>query len=198
VRVHVVTHPEVRVDPDVPVPEWGLSDAGRARLAHLLALPWVPLLTRVVSSAERKARETAAALAGATGLPVTVDPDLGENDRSATGFLPPAEFEATADAFFARPTESVRGWERAVDAQARVVAAVARAVTGAGGDVAVVCHGGVGTLLLCSVLGVPVDRRRDQPGQGSVFSYDPATGAGAGPWVRLGGGGGSAVATVSR
>jgi broad specificity phosphatase PhoE len=196
VLVHVVTHPEVRVDPDVPVPEWGLSDAGRARLRHLLALPWVPRLTRVVTSAERKARETAAALAAATGLPVGVDPGLGENDRSATGFLPPAEFEATADAFFARPTESVRGWERAVDAQARVVAAVARAVDGADGDVAVVCHGGVGTLLLCRVLGVPIDRRRDQPGQGSVFSYDPVTGEGAGPWVRLGGGGESAVATV--
>jgi broad specificity phosphatase PhoE len=196
VLVHVITHPEVRVDPDVPVPEWGLSDAGRARLRHLLALPWVPRLTRVVTSAERKARETAAALAAATGLPVGVDPGLGENDRSATGFLPPAEFEATADAFFARPTESVRGWERAVDAQARVVAAVARAVDGAHGDVAVVCHGGVGTLLLCRVLGVPIDRRRDQPGQGSVFSYDPVTGEGAGPWVRLGGGGESAVATV--
>ena len=29
-----------------------------------------------------------------------------------------------ADAFFAKPEESVRGWERAVDAQARVAAAV--------------------------------------------------------------------------
>ncbi len=195
--VHVITHPEVRVDPDVPVPEWGLSDAGRARLRHLLALPWVPRLTRVVTRAERKARATAAALAAATGLPVGVDPGLGENDRSATGFLPPAEFEATADAFFARPTESVRGWERAVDAQARVVAAVARAVDGAHGDVAVVCHGGVGTLLLCRVLGVPIDRRRDQPGQGSVFSYDPLTGRGTGGWARLNGAGGAAVATVS-
>ena len=185
-RVHVVTHPEVRVDPGVPVPEWGLSDAGRDRLRHLVALPWVPGLTRIVASAERKARETAEALAEVTGLPVGVDPELGENDRSATGFLPPAEFEATADAFFARPAESVRGWERAVDAQARVGAAVARAADGATGDVAVVCHGGVGTLLLCAVLGVPIDRRWDQPGQGSVWSYDPVTGAGAGPWQRLG------------
>ena len=193
-QVHVVTHPEVRVDPAVPVPEWGLSDAGRDRLQHLLALPWVPGLARIVSSAERKARETAAALAAATGQPVGVDPELGENDRSATGFVPPAEFEALADAFFARPAESVRGWERAVDAQQRIVAAVGRAVAGADGDVAVVCHGGVGTLLLCSVLGVPIDRRWDQPGQGSVFSYDPVTGRGAGPWVRLGGAG---VATVS-
>jgi hypothetical protein len=34
---------------------------------------------------------------------------MHENDRSATGFLPPPEFEAVADAFFVRPLESVRG-----------------------------------------------------------------------------------------
>jgi broad specificity phosphatase PhoE len=196
VHVHVVTHPEVRVDPDVPVPDWGLSEAGRDRLRALVGLPWVPRLTRIVSSGERKAQETAAALAGVTGLSVEVDPELGENDRSATGFVPPAEFEVLADRFFARPEESVRGWERAVDAQARIVAAVGRAVAGARGDVAVVCHGGVGTLLLCHVLGVPIDRRWDQPGQGSVFSYDPATGRGAGPWSRLGSGGRPAPVTV--
>ena len=50
-------------------------------------------------------------------------PGIGENDRSATGFLPREEFWATADLFFAHPTESIRGWERAIDAQARIVAA---------------------------------------------------------------------------
>ena len=53
--------------------------------------------------------------------PIVID-GLGENDRSSTGYLPKAEFEAVADAFFARPEESVRGWERAVDAQRRIVA----------------------------------------------------------------------------
>ncbi len=195
--VHVVTHPEVRVEPDVPVPEWGLSEAGRDRPAHLLPLPWVPRLTRVVPSGERKALETAQALAAAAGLPVEVDPELGENDRSATGFLPPAESEALADAFSARPAESVRGGERVVDAQQRIVAAAGRAVAGADGDVALVRHGGVGTLLLCALLGVPIDRRHDRPGQGSVFSCDPCTGRGAHPWVRLGPAGCTGPATVS-
>lgn len=36
-----------------------------------------------------------------------------ENDRSSTGFLPPEEFEVVADAFFAQPGVSVRGWETA-------------------------------------------------------------------------------------
>lgn len=186
-QIFFVTHPEVAVDPAVPVPEWGLSDAGRARLTHLVTQPWVPTLTGVVSSAERKAVETAQVLAEAAGLPVGVDEALGENDRSATGFLPPAEFEAVADQFFARPQESVRGWERAADAQRRIVAAVERVVAAATGDVAVVAHGGVGALLLCHLLGVPIDRRYDQPGQGSWYGFDAATGRVAHGWRRLDG-----------
>ena len=34
--------------------------------------------------------------------------DLGENDRSATGYLPKAEFEALADAFFSAPMSAWR------------------------------------------------------------------------------------------
>lgn len=185
-EVYVVSHPEVVVRPEVPVPRWELSAAGRARLEHLVALPWAGALARVVSSAEPKAERTARALAGVTGLSEVVDEDLGENDRSSTGYLPPAEFEAVADAFFARPGESVRGWEPAHRAQRRVVGAVARATAGASGDVAVVTHGGVGTLLLCHLLGVPVDRRHDQPGQGSWYRVDAASGRVAHGWQRFG------------
>ena len=186
-QIYVVTHTEVVVDPSVPVPDWGLSPAGRSRLAHLVALPWVPHLSGVVSSTERKAVETAEELAEAAGVPLTTDEALGENDRTATGYLPPAEFEAVADEFFARPHDSVRGWERAVDAQRRIVAAVGRVAAAATGDVAVVAHGGVGALLLCSLLGVPIDRRYDQPGQGSWYRVDAATGEVAHGWRRLDG-----------
>ena len=184
-QIYLVTHAEVAVDPSVPVPDWGLSAAGRSRLAHLVALPWVRDLSAVVSSTERKAVETAEVLAAAAGVPLATDEALGENDRSATGYLPPAEFEAVADEFFARPDVSVRGWERAVDAQRRIVAAVGRVAAAATGDVAVVAHGGVGALLLCSLLGVPVDRRYDQPGQGSWYSFDAATRRVAHGWRRL-------------
>jgi broad specificity phosphatase PhoE len=40
------------------------------------------------------------------------------------------------------------------------------------GDVAIVGHGGVGTLLLCRLAGLPIDRAHDQPGQGHYWSYD--------------------------
>jgi hypothetical protein len=35
--------------------------------------------------------------------------ELGENDRSATGFLEPDVFDATADRFFAEPDRSIDG-----------------------------------------------------------------------------------------
>lgn len=163
--VHYVTHPDVVIDPAVPVPEWPLSARGRARMQAALAAPWVAGIGAVHCSTERKAIDGTEMLAGHLGIGFATHADLGENDRSATGFLPGAEFEATADLFFARPEQSIRGWERAIDAQARVVAAVARvlALPRPAGDVAIVAHGGVGALLLCHLLGEGISRVRDQP-----------------------------------
>ena len=51
-----------------------------------------------------------------------------------------------------------------MDAQARIVAAVGRCVelAGGGGPIGIVSHGGVGTLLLCHLKGVPISRSEDQ------------------------------------
>jgi len=169
-----ITHPQVQIDASVPVPEWGLSDIGRSRALAMLDQPWVGSIRRIVSSAERKAIETAEILAKHLGLAVEVREAMHENDRSATGFLPPPEFEAIADQFFANPHQSIRGWERAIDAQQRIVSEV-EAVLGAAdiGDIAFVGHGGVGTLLLLSLSGREISRAGDQPaGGGNYFAYD--------------------------
>lgn len=166
-QVHFLTHPEVLIDPLVPIPDWPLSPRGLSRARAMLGQPWVGDIRAVFASTERKARDMAEILAGHLGLAFTSFEELGENDRSATGYLPPPEFEATADAFFAQPETSIRGWERAVDAQARIVAAVTRVLASApAGDLAIVAHGGVGALLLCHLKGVPIRRAEDQPGQG--------------------------------
>ncbi|MBK9080901.1 MAG: histidine phosphatase family protein [Rhizobiales bacterium] len=186
-RAFYVTHPQVRIDPAIPVPDWGLSDIGRARAEAAAGRGWARGLARIVASAERKAVETADLLAAPRGLGVEIRPLMHENDRSATGFLPPPEFEAVADAFFARPLESVRGWERAADAQARILAEAQAALAGwTGGDIAFVGHGGVGTLLWCALASVAIDRRHDQlAGGGCVFSFDIATRRVHGGWRRF-------------
>jgi broad specificity phosphatase PhoE len=172
-----LTHPQVVIDPAVPVKQWGLSETGSARAIAASRARWASGIRRIVSSIERKAIETATIFAAPRGIAVESDAAFNENDRESTGFLPPQEFEVVADAFFARPDESVRGWERAVDAQARIVAAVDRALAGPGpGDVLFVGHGAVGTLLLCHVSGWPIRRIRDQPpGGGNYFAFDIAS-----------------------
>ena len=177
--VYFITHPDVVIDPAVPVPDWQLSTRGRERMMRALALPWVKGVRAVCCSTERKARDSANILARHLHLPVTELAELGENDRSATGYLARPEFEAQADEFFANPSRSVGGWERAVDAQSRVVAAVDRVLAAAvgRGDVAIVAHGGVGTLLLCHLRNDEISRKHDQPANngGNYFAFDIKT-----------------------
>ena len=173
-RLVFLTHPEVVIDPAVPVPRWHLAPAGIAKLRRAAASGALDGVGAVWASTETKAIETAGILAAARGLGVRVREELGENDRSATGYLPPPEFERMADAFFANPAESVRGWERAVDAQARIVAAV-RAIAAeetAEGDILVAAHGAVGALLRGQLAGAPISRALDQPGAGCWFAVE--------------------------
>lgn len=162
-----LSHPQVLIDPETPVPQWSLSTAGRARAEALANAGWLQGTARIVSSGERKAIETAEILAAPLGLAVEVREAMNENDRSATGFLPAAAFEALANRFFAEPGTSVQGWERATAAQARIVReAEAVFFEKAAGDILFVGHGAVGTLLYCHYAGEPIDRRFDQPAGG--------------------------------
>lgn len=185
--VFYLTHPQVLIDPAIPVPHWGLSPIGRARAEAAASAPWTQKVCRIVSSTEVKAVETAAIFADARGLSVEPCADMHENDRSATGFLPPLDFEATADAFFAHPDISIRGWERAIDAQTRIVSVVFTVLSQPSvGDTLIVGHGAVGTLLMTHLLKVPISRTLDQPaGGGHVFAFDAKTHAVIHQWRDL-------------
>jgi broad specificity phosphatase PhoE len=177
-KLYFITHPEVVIDPERPVPRWHLSNAGIAKMRMFATSAPMHSIRSIWSSTETKAIEGAGILAAARGLPVAVHRGLDENDRSSTGYLPPDEFQSMADAFFARPHESVRGWERAIDAQRRVAAAYEEIIANhRTGNVAIVAHGGVGTLLYCHLARLPIGRRYDQPSQGHFWSFDLDAGA---------------------
>lgn len=194
-----LTHPQVRIDPDVPVPQWGLSDVGLDRTALVATRAWVRNLGRIISSGEVKAIETAEILAKAAGIIPELVEAMHENDRSSTGFLPPPAFEAAADWFFAHPLDSFHGWERAVDAQSRIVKAVDAVLAehDPAIPIAFIGHGGVGTLLKCHLSGQTISRSTDQPpGGGNLFCFTLADRRiscdwtamedwqGDGPWMR--------------
>jgi broad specificity phosphatase PhoE len=163
-----VTHANVEMDPATPVPQWKLSPAGIHRHEAFNGSPWVSAVSSIYCSDERKAVDGAEILGKHLRIPFEIVHSLHENDRSATGYLPPAEFDTVVGEFFANPQQSVRGWERAVDAQDRIHAALAGIVARdrTGGDIAIVSHGGVGALLLCKLSGAPISRANEQPGTG--------------------------------
>lgn len=185
---YYISHPQVVQDPAIPVPQWTISEKGRARMMTLEGASWVASLSMIHASDERKAIDTAEILSRIADCRVAVHRDMGENDRSATGYLAPPEFEAMADAFFASPDVSVRGWERAIDAQVRIVTAVERVLAShdASEPIAFSGHGGVGTLLLCHLAGEPILRSHDQPpGGGNVFAFAVGSRRLLFPWTPL-------------
>jgi broad specificity phosphatase PhoE len=174
-----LTHPEVVIDPDQPITEWPLNAIGRARMEHFADLLAGRSVTAVHASTERKARDGAAIVAERFNLPYATHEDLGENDRSSTGFIAPPEFWAVVREFFGRPHESIRGWERAIDAQTRIVNAVSRILREdrTSGDIVVVSHGAVGCLLTAHLQNVEIGResRPTHPGGGCFIVIDRDT-----------------------
>ena len=185
-KLIIISHPEVAIDPAVPITEWGLNAVGHKRATEFASSEVLSNVTQIWTSGERKARETAEILAAPRALPVNCNLSLGENDRSATGYLPRDDFEAAADAFFAQPDTSHRGWETAVEAQRRIHRAVTEIVqTHHAGDLAIATHGAVGTLLWCALSDCSIDRKYDQPSQGHFWQADLATLKPDSGWVSL-------------
>jgi broad specificity phosphatase PhoE len=133
-----------------------LSDEWVAQIARLPeALARFPV-SRVVSSPQRRAIQTAEPVAAARGLAVEVDGRFAEYDRDLPAYIPVEQIRA----------ENPQEWERLIQGRlpsavdegafrARVLAAVNDLVaTGDPEDtVAVFSHGGVINLLLHEILG---------------------------------------------
>ena len=122
--------------------------AAQACTLHaMLCRAWI----KGVRSNERKARDGAEILTEGLGLSkYTVVTGLGENDRSATGYLNKATKRSSkqrSTPFFSQPHTSVRGGETAAAARARIVRAVEQVLSQAHEeqDVAMIGHGGTGT-----------------------------------------------------
>ncbi len=146
-------------------PGVSLNAAGRAQLAPLGArvarrLAGAPL-DAVLASPLARAQETAAAIAGRYGLPVTVEPALHELDlgrwtgRALAGLGDDPDWVPFNTYRSGTPAG---GGELAAVAQARAVAALlARARATPDAAVAAVSHGDVVRAVLAYVLGVPID-----------------------------------------
>ncbi len=173
--IYFITHPDVIIDPTIPITQWQLSPRGKERMKRLLSQSWVQTLGAVYCSTEQKALDGAEIVANHLGIQYVARPELGENDRSTTGVLSFTDFNRAVDLFFAHPLDSFRGWETAKHAQDRITNAIQWIVDNekTPKNIAIIAHGGVGTLFLCNLKNLPIARKEDQPGTsgGNYFAF---------------------------
>jgi broad specificity phosphatase PhoE len=175
-HVIYITHPEVVIDPHIQVPQWTLSAVGAERMRLFSRDPALGGARSVWCSTQTKAQVSARILSEALNLPVLELQELGENDRSSTGYVAPPRFWELVNAFFSSPEESAEGWETARHAQDRTMKAIDHVIANSpDGDILIVGHGGVGRLALASLKDEPIDLSSEQPGQGSWFWFDRET-----------------------
>jgi broad specificity phosphatase PhoE len=133
-----------------------LSDEGKAQVARLPeALARFPI-SRVLSSPQRRAIQTAEPVAAARALPVEVDERFAEYDRDLPVYIPVEQIREEMPNEWARLTQGHLPSAVDEDAfRARVLAAVDDLVAAADPEdtVAVFSHGGVINLLLHEILG---------------------------------------------
>jgi broad specificity phosphatase PhoE len=138
-----------RADPD-------LSDEGRAQLERLPdALARFPI-TRVISSPQRRAVQTAEPVAAARGLDIEIDDRFAEYDRELPFYIPIEQIRAENPQEWARMASGRLPSAVDEDAfRARVQAAVDNVAVNAEHEdtVAVFSHGGVINVVLHEILG---------------------------------------------
>lgn len=119
----------------------------------MLKQDWIKDINSIYSSKEQKSIDGAEIISQFMSLEYKLLEDLGENDRSSTGFLYKDKFDEMVKKFFNNPQISVEGWESAsAAAQERIVKTVRKIIKDEKQfPIAIISHGGVSGLLLCYI-----------------------------------------------
>ena len=151
--VYFITHPEVIPDPGIPISMWDYTDYGASRWDKILSKLWIKDIEKLYSSPETRAIKAAQRMADSLNYNLHVREDLGPVKRPTDKVLTPEEFAAARGLFYQFSTISNAGWEKAVDAQHRIIVTVDTILQESQNvhHIAVVSHEDLCILLLCHV-----------------------------------------------
>lgn len=178
-RIVFITHTDPAIDTAIPPQQWQLSEQGGIRIAGFAENPALRNVTNYITSAEPKAVAGGKILSEMTHKTVKAVLELGEVDRTESGYLSQEEFQKALDDFFNKPDLSAKEWETAAAAQQRIVHAVLGLALDFSQEkvIALVSHGTVGALLLAHIKGEKATRAHMQPTHegrvgGHFFEFD--------------------------
>lgn len=128
---------------------WPLSDRGEEQAHAIAGAPFWDEIQAIISSDESKAIATVSHIVHERRIPLFYDPRLRELKRPDERV---EDYEARVLEVFQKPAMTVGGWERAVDAQARMIACFEEMVARYGETpFAMVSHGMTLALLIATL-----------------------------------------------
>ena len=146
----LVRHADTVVDPACDPADWPLSDRGRSDAQRLALQQRWRNVTRLVSSAETKAVQTARPIVASAGVVLGTCPAINEAKRPSFK----SDYVRRVEEFFRVPGNSCDDWETAEAALSRVRAVIASLENDfSGGHVALVGHGMLWALARAWLLG---------------------------------------------
>lgn len=138
-----------------------LSESGLHQAEHLAQYLSSERIDAVYSSPMQRARQTAAPIAAAHGLPVSIDAGLAEFDQNSPEYVPVEELKAANDPRWISLLDGT--WdsdESEADFRARTIGSIESIIERHPGQrVLAACHGGVINLYLAHVLGLTESTR---------------------------------------
>lgn len=152
-RLILVRHAEPEIDPSLDAAAWPLTSRGEVAARRLATVLSGLQPGWIITSPERKARETAALIAESLEIPVADDPLLAEQGAGPDEFIHDyRDFRDRVRAHFAQPGEAVFRNETAADAAQRMWVCVDQC-RDAGGVPVLVSHGRIMASWLADVTG---------------------------------------------
>jgi broad specificity phosphatase PhoE len=189
VRVHLVRHGEVHNPRHVvyaSLPGYGLSEHGVTQTKEVARYLRSAPIVAVWSSPLERALATAGPIAFHHGLPVKVDPDLGEwrmaDDWAGIVWEElPAERPGELEAYLDHPHDLPFASESLTDLAGRMRGVLARLAAAHEGDVVVVSHQDPVQAARLALTGHDLsNQHRDKPQHGTVITLKPGN-----PWQEL-------------
>ncbi len=140
-KLVLIKHAKPLVDPSKTSRDWKLSEAGREQSLQMIDLMRGFDLTKIVSSDEPKAIETAKIIADGLAIESDIGTDLHEHDRNNVPHMRTPEFISAMAQLFKEPQRLVLGSETGRAAGDRIARAIDDVVEGASTNLAIVTHG---------------------------------------------------------
>jgi broad specificity phosphatase PhoE len=168
-----VTHPSVIFSQEIPIDQWGLSEKGKEEAKNLVEMSFWNEVDVLYSSTETKAYELADIIKAKFNIDYEKFDELKEADRSSTGALPLEEYMQGVRQAYLNPDIGFSGWEsHRLMMQRNSIKVEEIMEKHKDQTVAIIGHGGAGTVLKCYIKGIEPDFAEDPKITGCFWICD--------------------------